>query len=56
VRDRWRLPEDIPPGLYDLHLIIRDPSGYRDPLALAISGRMSDGSYRMDNLVVQAPE
>ncbi len=32
-------------GTYSLYLIIKDPSGYRKPMSLAINGRNADGSY-----------
>lgn len=34
-----------PAGTWDLYMIFRDPSGYNNPLPLAITGRQSDGSY-----------
>ena len=35
----------IPQGTYSLHVIVKDSTGYRQPLPLAIQGRGSDGSY-----------
>jgi hypothetical protein len=51
--DRFTLPGDLAPGRYDLVLVIRDPTGYRDPLALAIHGRQADGSYRLGEVTVE---
>lgn len=43
--DRLFIPASLPEGNYNLRLIVRDMSGYRQPLPLAISGRQEDGSY-----------
>lgn len=50
--DTFLLPGIIPAGNYKLNLIIKDPVKYRDPLPLAITGRNSDGSYTIKNIVV----
>lgn len=34
-------------GTYTLRVVIKDPSGYRAPLPLAIQGRQSNGSYNL---------
>jgi hypothetical protein len=53
IADRFRLPETFAPGTYDLVLVVRDPAGYRKPLALAIAGqRQQDGSYRLGQAVI----
>jgi hypothetical protein len=52
VTDDFILPATIPPGNYDLNLIIKDPKGYRSPLPLAITGRQDDGSYTIKTIHV----
>jgi hypothetical protein len=47
VTDNLTIPTTVPNGNYTLNLIIKDPSGYRAPLPLAISGRNTDGSYTL---------
>ena len=39
----------IPQGTYSLYVIIKDSTGYRQPLPLAIQGRGSDGAYLLTN-------
>jgi hypothetical protein len=51
--DRFTLPDDLAAGRYDLFLVIRDTTGYRDPLALAIHGRQADGSYPLGEVTVE---
>ena len=45
VTDNFILPDNIPGGNYRLVLKITDPTGYRQPLPLAMEGRRADGSY-----------
>ena len=45
VDDTFQLPANIVVGKYKLNMIIKDPTGYRAPLPLAIAGRNADGSY-----------
>ncbi|MEP7374352.1 MAG: DUF4082 domain-containing protein [Chitinophagaceae bacterium] len=52
--DNLTLPANIQPGNYKLNLIIKDPTGYRAPLPLAITGRNPDGSYTLKNIVVDS--
>ena len=52
VVDQFVLPDKISAGSYTLQLIIKDPSGYRDPLPLAIHGRKKDGSYTVAKVAV----
>lgn len=52
VTDTFSVPTTVPAGNYQLHLIIKDPNGYRRPLPLAIVGRLTDGSYRLGTLQV----
>ncbi|HVY74662.1 MAG TPA: PKD domain-containing protein, partial [Puia sp.] len=42
-------------GTYSMYLIVRDPTAYKKPLPLAITGRNSDGSYLLrSNITVGA--
>lgn len=50
--DNLTMASDIIPGRYSLNLVIRDPSGYRKPLPLAIKGRNEDGSYTLKQVIV----
>ena len=50
VVDTFSLPESLS-GRYSLHLVVRDPNGYRKPLPLAIRGVQSDGSYLLNSNV-----
>jgi hypothetical protein len=52
--DNFTLPAGISPGNYNLNLIIKDPTGYRAPLPLAITGRNTDGSYTLRNIKVDS--
>jgi hypothetical protein len=52
VADRFRLSETFAPGTYDLVLVVRDPTGYREPLAVGVAGRHADGSYRLGQVIV----
>lgn len=40
-------PLNLPSGTYTLRMVVKDPTGYRPPLQLAIQGRNSDGSYNL---------
>ena len=53
IKDNFTLPAAIPAGEYSLNLIIKDPTGYRAPLPLAIQGRNDDGSYTLKNISVE---
>lgn len=52
VHDRFQLPSSVEAGTYSLFLIIKDPSGYRKPLPLAIRGRNADGSYSLGTVEI----
>lgn len=52
VKDNFVLPAAVKAGKYNLDLKIKDPSGYRAPLPLAITGRNEDGSYTLKNVIV----
>jgi hypothetical protein len=41
------LPLNVSSGIYTLRMSVKDPTGYRQPLTLAIQGRNSDGSYNL---------
>jgi hypothetical protein len=45
MEDRFTLPASVPAGRYALSVVVKDPSGYRDPLPLAVPDRRTDGSY-----------
>lgn len=51
--DQLRLSYRLKPGVYDLSMVVRDPSGYRAPLNLAITGRTDTGRYPLGTLTVQ---
>ncbi len=53
AQDFFTLPATVAPGTYQLVLVVRDPSGYREPLPLAIRGRAVDGSYALGAVTVQ---
>jgi len=50
--DQFTLPATLTLGNYNLDLVIKDPSGYRPPLPLAINGRNADGSYTLKTITV----
>lgn len=54
VSDNLALPSNLPVGNYTLVMIIKDPANYKAPLPLAITGRATDGSYVLKNVVVVA--
>ncbi|MCC6746901.1 MAG: DUF4832 domain-containing protein [Deltaproteobacteria bacterium] len=43
----------LPAGNYEVALLVRDPAGYYAPLAVAIEGRRSDGSYPLGNVTLR---
>jgi hypothetical protein len=47
-----RIDRPLAPGAYDLFVVVRDPDAYREPLALAIEGRLDDGSYRLGAITI----
>jgi hypothetical protein len=53
VSDSVRLLGRIPAGEYTLSLVVRDPTGYRPPLALAVVGRDATGQYVLGTITVQ---
>ncbi len=55
VTDQFILPGDLPDGDYELELVIKDPSGYRAPLPLAIAGRNADGGYLLQIVKITTP-
>lgn len=54
AKDNFTLPAGVPAGKYTLDLVIRDPTGYRSPLPLAIEGQHDDGSYTLKTMNVVA--
>lgn len=50
--DILSFPATLPPGHYNMRIIIRDPAGYRAALPLAIQGRQQDGSYTIRSVEV----
>lgn len=42
----------IPAGNYALHVTVKDPNNYLQPLPLQIAGRQSDGSYFLSNVSI----
>jgi hypothetical protein len=47
VTDNLFLPADLTPGEYRLVVKVTDPTGYRAPLPLALTGRRADGGYTL---------
>ena len=45
----------LAPGIYPVHVLIRDPQGYRSPLLLAIEGRQADDSFYLGRVAVDTP-
>lgn len=45
INENFNFPSTLPPGTMSLRVIVIDPSGYFAPMALALSGRASNGSY-----------
>lgn len=54
IEDNFTLPASVPSGVYNLVMMVIDPSHYRKPLPLAIKGRNPDGSYLLRNVSVVA--
>jgi len=52
VSETFVLPASVPTGTYNLFIIIRDSTQFRDPFLLAITGRGADGSYLLRSGVV----
>lgn len=52
VTDHFQLPVTIPTGNYSVTLQIIDPAHYYEPLALAIDGKNSDGSYTLGTVSI----
>ena len=51
-QDTFTLPSTIATGTYDVVVRVDDPRHTRAPLALAIVGRASDGSYKLGQISV----
>ncbi|MCA0397413.1 MAG: T9SS type A sorting domain-containing protein [Bacteroidetes bacterium] len=55
VSDNFTIPSSVPAGTYKMVLKVVDPKGYRRPLPLAITGRLTDGGYLLrSNIAVTA--
>lgn len=54
VTDSFFLSSNIPPGVYTLSVIVKDLTGYRAPLALAIEGADDTGGYELGNITIRA--
>ncbi len=54
ITDNFSLPANLPGGTYTLNIIVRDPTGYRDPLPLAINGINADKSYTLSQVTIGA--
>jgi hypothetical protein len=52
--DVFSLPGLVPGGTYELVVVVHDPIGIRQPLALAIQGEGPDGSYALGAVTVSA--
>jgi hypothetical protein len=52
ITDRLYLPGRVPPGQYTLSLVVRDLTGYRAPLSLAIAGADASGRYLLGDLTI----
>jgi hypothetical protein len=52
IDDQFYLPGRIPAGQYTLSLVVRDLTGYRAPLALAITGGDASGRYLLGELTI----
>lgn len=46
----------IPQGTYSLYVVVKDSTGYRSPLPLAVRGRGNDGAYLLtSNITIPGP-
>ncbi|MFL5802006.1 MAG: DUF4832 domain-containing protein [Roseiflexaceae bacterium] len=52
INDQLYLSGRIPPGQYTLSLVVRDLTGYRAPLSLAITGGDASGRYLLGELTI----
>lgn len=43
-------PVNLPSGIYTLRMIVKENSGYRQPMPLQITGRQANGSYNLTNI------
>lgn len=53
LHDELMVPRWLPPGRYDLSLIVREPTGTGATLALANTGVASGGHYPLGSILVQ---
>lgn len=54
LHDELMIPRWLPPGRYDLSLIVREPTGTGATIALASAGAASGGHYPLGSILVQA--
>lgn len=54
VTDTFKLPSNVPAGTYKMVVLVKDPSptGYFDPMQLAMTNRSSAGYYTIGNVTV----
>jgi hypothetical protein len=58
IADLFNLPATVAEGTYDVHVIVednlkkQDGTTFRPPMALAINGRQTDGSYKLGTVDV----
>ena len=52
VTDTFTLPTTVTNGEYSVAVQIVHADNYYPPLALAIQGRQTDGSYPLENIMV----
>jgi Domain of unknown function (DUF4832) len=54
ANDTFTIPLSVPAGLYNIDIIITDPTGYySDPLKLAMTERKSNGAYTFGTVIVK---
>jgi hypothetical protein len=51
--DTFTIPSRLSPGTYTLSMVVYDPTGYRDKLALAIEGRSKTGRYVLGDVTIR---
>lgn len=52
VVDQLYIPGRLPTGTYNLSMVVRDPTRYRAPLLLAISGVDQNGRYALGEITI----
>ncbi|HEY0607790.1 MAG TPA: DUF4832 domain-containing protein [Herpetosiphonaceae bacterium] len=54
LHDELMIPRWLPPGRYDLSLIVREPTGTGTTITLASTGAAAGGHYPLGSILVQA--